>query len=216
MHRKGHVSAGKRFAGSAASGLAAGALSLPLGVWQASLLIGWDTAAAVFILWVWSSVKGKEGRATAELATHEDDSRASAQLLLVGSSAASLVAVLLVLVQAADSRGAVKAALNALALVSVLLSWFVVQTVFMLHYANLYYTGSQGGMDFSDQADGETPRYSDFAYVAFTIGMTYQVSDTQLTSRAMRRSALHHALLSYLFGTMIVATMINAIASAIR
>ena len=66
-----------------------------------------------------------------------------------------------------------------------------------------------GGVDFNED---RRPRYSDFAYLAFTIGMTFQVSDTDLTSKAMRTTALRHALLSYVFGTAIIATTINLIA----
>ena len=67
-------------------------------------------------------------------------------------------------------------------------------------YARLYYAGPDGGIDF----DGDAAHYSDFAYLAFTIGMTFQVSDTDLTSKAVRRTALRHALISYLFGAVIV------------
>jgi uncharacterized membrane protein len=65
------------------------------------------------------------------------------------------------------------------------------------------------GIDFNQHDD---PDYHDFAYLAFTIGMTYQVSDTDLTTRAVRRTALRHALLSYVFGTAIIAVTINVVA----
>jgi uncharacterized membrane protein len=57
----------------------------------------------------------------------------------------------------------------------------------------------------------EAPDYADFAYLALTIGMTFQVSDTSLTAKRVRRVALHHALLSYLFGSVIVAIMVNSV-----
>jgi uncharacterized membrane protein len=79
----------------------------------------------------------------------------------------------------------------------------------MLRYARLYYTEPIGGVDFN--AD-DKPSYTDFAYLAFTIGMTFQVSDTALSSRAIRSAALRHALLSYLFGTVILATTVNFVA----
>ena len=97
-----------------------------------------------------------------------------------------------------------------LSLASVVLSWAVVHTVFTLRYARLYYWGPDGGVDFNDDAK---PRYSDFAYLAFTIGMTFQVSDTALSANEIRRTTLRHALLSYLFGTGILATAINLVAS---
>jgi uncharacterized membrane protein len=75
--------------------------------------------------------------------------------------------------------------------------------VFALRYAHEYYTPPIGGIDFKTEEE-ELPDYLDFAYVAFTIGMTFQVSDTEISKRPIRRAAIHHALLSYVFGTMIL------------
>ena len=97
-----------------------------------------------------------------------------------------------------------------LALASVVLSWGMVHTIFTLRYAHLYYDGTSGGVDFNDSGP---PTYADFAYLAFTFGMTFQVSDTALTSQPIRRTALRHGLLSYLFGTGILATSINLVVS---
>ena len=97
------------------------------------------------------------------------------------------------------------------AIVSVVLSWTSVQTVYMLRYGRLYYSDPEGGIDFS----GEAPDYLDLAYLAFTIGMCFQVSDTTLTAKPVRRLALHHALQSYVFGTVIVAVTINIVAGLI-
>ena len=89
------------------------------------------------------------------------------------------------------------------------LSWLLVHTVFTLRYALLYYTGRDGGIDFNQSAP---PCYSDFAYLAFTLGMTFQVSDTDLKTPNIRRTALRQALLSYLFGAVILAATVNLIA----
>ena len=89
-------------------------------------------------------------------------------------------------------------------------SWATVHTVFTLRYARSYFRGSVGGIDFNEKAP---PTYLDFAYLLFTIGMTFQVSDTDLTAGAIRRVALAHALLSYLFGAVIVALSINVVAT---
>jgi uncharacterized membrane protein len=91
----------------------------------------------------------------------------------------------------------------------VALAWATVHTLFTTRYAKLYYTGRDGGIEFNEPGP---PRYTDFAYVAFTIGMTYQVSDTTLQTSQMRRTALRHALLSYVFGVGIIATTINLVA----
>jgi len=66
----------------------------------------------------------------------------------------------------------------------------------MLRHALLYYTGSDGGINFNQD---DPPRYTDFAYLAFTVGMTFQVSATDLKTHLIRATALRHALLSYLW-----------------
>jgi uncharacterized membrane protein len=96
---------------------------------------------------------------------------------------------------------------------SVALSWTVVQTVFTAHYARLYYSRPAGGIDFNQAAP---PRYTDFAYLAFTVGMSFQVSDTELQTAALRATVLRQALLSYLLGAVILATTINLVAGLLR
>jgi uncharacterized membrane protein len=96
----------------------------------------------------------------------------------------------------------------ALALVSVFVSWILVHTVFALKYARLYYAGTPGGIDFNE---AEAPDYADFAYLSFTIGMTFQVSDTKIETKQIRRTALRHAWLSFPLGAVIIATSINLV-----
>jgi uncharacterized membrane protein len=122
---------------------------------------------------------------------------------------ASLVAVAYLLVQANSAHGVRQALQAALAVLSVAVSWALVHLLFMLRYAVLYYSGTVGGINFNQD---ESPRFLDFAYLAFTIGMTYQVSDTNLESTQMRVAAFRHALLSFIFGSMILATMVNLVA----
>jgi len=88
-------------------------------------------------------------------------------------------------------------------------SWTLVHTVFTLKYARLYYCGTPGGIDFNDTG---APDYHDFAYLAFTIGMTFQVSDTNLQSKQVRRTVLRQAWLSFPLVTVIIATSINLVA----
>jgi uncharacterized membrane protein len=128
---------------------------------------------------------------------------------VISAASASLVAVGLALVKAGHDKGSAKALLTALAVLAVALSWAVVHSVFTLRYAHVYYSGG-GGIDFNEDAD---PDYRDFAYLALTIGMTFQVSDTDLTTKEIRRTATRHALLAYLFGAVIVAMAINVVAS---
>jgi uncharacterized membrane protein len=187
-----------------AAGALAGGASLSVAV-----LAGWDVAALVFLTWVWSTVSTKDPAATAAAAIVEDASRNAAEAIFVGAGTASLLAVGFTLVEAGHESGAARALLIALGIGSVVLAWASVHTVYALRYARLYYSEPVGGIDFNDD---DPPRYLDFAYVALTVGMTSQVSDTSLTAVRLRRAAIHHALLSYLFGTVVVALTINIVA----
>jgi uncharacterized membrane protein len=202
--------AGRRVLVGATVGGAALAAALTSGTSvSAALLIGWDTAAVVFLAWVWSTVTVKDAAATARSAQAEDASRTASELVLIGAGMASLVAVAFTLSEAGRSHGGHRQALIVLAVASVAIAWASVHTVYALRYARLYYSDPIGGIDFNEN---DPPRYLDFAYVALTVGMTSQVSDTSLTARRLRRAAIHHALLSYVFGTVVVAMTINIVA----
>jgi uncharacterized membrane protein len=180
------------------------------GQWSEAPLIGWDAAAVCYLGWVWSSIWRLDAVATGRESEREDPTRVVADLLVLAAATASLLAVGLVVFRAGNSHGLLRGMLIGLAVVSVVLSWAVVHTVYTLRYARLYYGGPDGGVNFNQR---EAPRFSDFAYLAFTIGMTFQVADTALTSSPFRAAVLRHALLSYLFGTVIVATTINLLVS---
>ena len=145
----------------------------------------------------------------------EDETRDTAWLLLQLSCAASLVALAVALGVAKHETGGRRALLITIGVITVLLSWTVVNSVFTLRYADLYYRAAAPAIDFGDTATAGQPDYRDFAYLAFTIGMTYQVSDTALRDRGLRRTVLHHAFLSYFFGVVIVATGVNVIAGLV-
>ena len=201
--------AARRVVAGAAGGCAAALIAVGGGAsWSVAALCASDVATLVFIAWVWISVRRADPAATSRLARTEDASRVAAESVLIGAGAASLVAVGFTLSQAGDATGPERGLLTALAIGSVALAWISVHTVHVLRYARLYYSEPEGGIDFG----GEAPDYTDFAYLALTIGMTFQVSDTALTAKRVRRVALHHALLSYLFGAVIVAVMVNSVA----
>jgi uncharacterized membrane protein len=187
-------------------GIAAGVMT---GDWELGLLGGIDAATAFWVARVWLKIHPLDGDETAALAQREDPRRATADLLLLTAAVASLVAVGLVLVRAAHATNG-RDVLVGFGLVSVAFAWLLVHTVFTLLYARLYFDGEDGGVDFNQD---ERPCYRDFAYLAFTLGMTFQVSDTDIKSRAIRSAALRHALLSYMFGTGILATTVNLVAT---
>ncbi len=178
-----------------------------------AVLMGWDGAALIYLVMVWAAVYRMNAVVTARLAGREDPSNPVAEIVVVVASIAALVAVGFALVRAGQATGGTKAWLIALGAVSVIVSWLVVHTVYMLRYARSYYGQPTGGIEFNEE---DPPVYLDFAYFSFTIGMTFQVSDTNITVKAIRRLALHHALLSYLFGAVILATAINVFASLLH
>jgi uncharacterized membrane protein len=137
----------------------------------------------------------------------EDPAHFVTVISVVIASVASLAAVFFLL---RSKSGLDPSAAAGVGAVSVAAAWVAVHTVFALHYARLYYSGAEGGIDFNEK--DEKPRYTDFAYLSFTIGMAYAVSDTALRGHTMRRTALWHALVSYLLGAVILAVTINLIA----
>jgi uncharacterized membrane protein len=176
------------------------------GPWQAVPLVFWVVAALAWLAGTWITVAGTDARATRRLATAEDPHGPTADSLLVAASVGALIAVVLGILKAAASQGTVKLVLLTAGVAAIVTSWGVVHTVFMLRYAALYYGDPPGGVDFNED---DRPCYADFAYLALTIGMTYQVSDTDLGTKAIRRTATRHAVLSYVLGTIIIAATIN-------
>jgi uncharacterized membrane protein len=190
----------------------AGAL-LAAAPWAVAVSAGWDAAALVFLAWVWLRIAGLDAEASARVARAEDFSRATADAVLLSASVASLAAVGFTLGEAGRGSGTDKGLLIALAIVTVALAWAAVHTVFTLRYGDLYYEPPVGGIVFHSD---DRPDFRDFAYVAVTVGMTFQVSDTDLTTKAIRRTAVRHALLSFVFGTVVVAITVNIVASLLN
>jgi len=207
------TSTGVRVAVSASIGAVAGVIASIFTLRQASILLGWDAAVVSLLLWIFFAVSTMSAAETKSYAEREDPSIRMSELIVLAAGIALLAAVGLVLVKAGHATGVTKAYLIALGVLSVALSWAMVHTVFTLRYARTYYSRPQGGIDFNES---DPPTYLDFAYLALTIGMTFQVSDTNLTSKPIRRIALTHAAFSYLFGAVIVALVINVVATLLQ
>lgn len=195
-------------------GAIATAIAAPFCPWQLSVLIGWDVAAMFVAGSVWTFVHVLDAQATREVATREDDSRAAVDVVLVVACLISLIGGVVGLAHARAHPGVVSSALTAISVFTVFLSWFTVHTLFVLRYARLFYIEPVGGIVFADPQ--ELPDYMDFVYVAFTVGMTFQVSDTGIGQRSIRRTVTRHALLSYVFGTVIVGIAINVVGNLVR
>lgn len=212
---------------SVAVGLVVGLVLALAAVPRYGVLLGLMAVAAVFVVWSYAALRRFHGEGTKAHARREDASRplrdAGIALVIVGNLAA-VVAML-----AVDHHDPGRVLDAGLALGGVVLSWFLLHTLYVPHYARLFYGppehgvpalrlvepgGSRvvrvaGGIDFN--APGYWPAYADFVYVAFNLGMTFQVSDTSVSSPRIRRLVLGHCLLSYFFATAITATVINLV-----
>lgn len=186
--------------GAVAAGLAGAGRMAPL--------TGWDLLAFGYGGWVWLEVWRLDPASTEAYARREDPNRDVADLMLLCAAIASIIAVGVVLFGANSARGDLKYAQAAFGVFSVFVSWALVHTVYMLKYARLYYGGTPGGIDFNDK---EAPDYHDFAYLAFTIGMTFQVSDTDLQAKQIRRTALRQGWIAFPLVAVILAATINLV-----
>lgn len=209
-HLAGSAAAGRQVAISSAVGILAGvAVALPTPVDAPyAAMTAWVVTLVIYLSWVWIASWRLDPESTAAAAVREDPTRRLSDLLLLVVAVLSLGAVGYAIGDASKANGLEQVGKVGVAILTIVLSWFLVHTIFTMKYAQEYYRNKDGGISFNMNRD---PVWSDFAYVAFTIGMTFQVSDTDLETSALRRLALRHMLLSYLFGAVIIAVTINLV-----
>lgn len=172
----------------------------------------WDVFALSYIATAWVVFVRRTVPEIRSWARIDDGSRSFVTILLLLSSFASMVTVVLLMVSGQGKEGIYLP----VAITGILSSWALVHTTYSFHYAHLFYdddendnTRHAGGLDFPQE---KHPDYLDFAYFSFVIGMTFQVSDVQIGNRIIRRTVLVHGLLSYILNTFVVALTINLIA----
>jgi uncharacterized membrane protein len=170
-----------------------------------SLLIGWSVVAVLYCLISTIAVRKMTSAETSVHARSESPGRVAVHIMLLVAAGISLVGLVVLLFR--DTGSEIATAIITLVVVSS--SWFMIQVMYALRYAREYYR-ENGGIDFNQSED---PQYSDFAYLAFTIGMSFATSDPNFTNSRIRKIALSHALLNYVFGTIILAAVINILAS---
>lgn len=163
------------------------------------------TTAVASVVWTLGTLWPLDAAGTEEHAGREDVGPVLSDLMVVALLAASVASIGVLLVSSTRGSQLVDAAL---AIVAVLCVWAMLHTMFSLRYARLYYRDPTGGIDFNTDAP---PRYSDFFYFGFNLGMAYQVSDTAVRSSQVRAVVLRHGVLSYLFGTLVLAAAINLV-----
>lgn len=175
----------------------------------------WSAFALSYLITSWVVVFSRNIPEIKKYAKKEDGSRIYVLLFTVIASFAAIFTALL-LVTSTDKNEENQELMALVGFISILLSWVMVHTILTFHYAHLYYDDDKKlklqhkeGLKFPGGAD---PDYIDFAYFSFVIGMTFQVSDVQITDKIMRRLVLLHALISFLLNTFVVALTINFIA----
>ncbi len=171
--------------------------------WNAAALAGWDTFVICLIGMIWHDFTGRSPSETATIARQDSMNHSILDTLVLLASVMSIGAVFALMTSRGDSVPYI-----IFGLVSIVLSWAAVHTIYTLRYAMMYYRDTEGGIDFGV----DKPRFSDFAYLAFTIGMTYQVSDTAVSDYKIRRLVMGQAFVSFIFGVVIIATTINFLA----
>lgn len=182
--------------------------------WVITLVIIWDAFAFSFIIISWIVFFNRSVEEIIHWANKDDGSRIFVLTSIIVSSFASMFTVLLLMISPDQPPGREIISVI-LSIAGMMLSWIMVHTIFTFHYAHMYYDKGKDDTPKGDALDfpGEKrPDYIDFAYFSFVIGMTFQVSDVEISSRKIRRTALAHALLAFALNTFVVALTINLIA----
>ncbi len=183
------------------------------------IMIIWEAFAISYIITSWIVFFTSTPLHIRKHCSQEDGSRLYVFLLILFTSFASLFAVLLLMLSK-EAKDTPHIIYIPVAISGMLFSWLMVHTLFGFHYAHLYYGNDKddpskhaGGLEFPKDSK---PDYLDFAYFSFVIGMTFQVSDTDVTSKIIRRVVLLHGLLSFGLNTFVVALTINLIAGLLK
>ena len=171
--------------------------------WSKAAMIGFDVGAGLFLVLVGPMLFRDE---TAEaMRQHAKDNDANRAVLL----AISTVVMLVVMITVTLELGGKSKPDTILIVATLALAWLFANTIYALHYAHVYYLeGSKGGLDFPGEDD---PDYSDFVYFAFTLGMTFQTSDTAIQTRRLRRIVTIHSFAAFVFNIGVLAFTINVL-----
>ncbi|MEO6818957.1 MAG: DUF1345 domain-containing protein [Ginsengibacter sp.] len=182
----------------------------------AHIMIGWITFCLFMIILSWITFFKCDTTHIRKVASQQDPKRAIVFALILVATLAGMLAVLLLIVSK-EGGSSTPHYKTPIAVAGMLLSWFLIHTTFTLRYAHIYYGDDEndqskhaGGLDFPED---DKPDYLDFAYFSFVLGMTFQVSDIQITSKRFRKLALLHGLISFSFSTIMIALTINVISS---
>lgn len=197
------------------------ALCMPPSVdWEIRVLGGWDAGILSFLSQIGYTMIVASPDQTVTYARSRGVNSASILSLVVLTACTSIFVIGVMLTDSKDTPQPFRSIQIWLSLVAIICSWLLTHTMFALHYAHLYYKVSdplnpenyREGLQFSNES---SPDYLDFMYFAFTIGMTSQTSDVVVTARPLRRLVLLHAIVSFFFYSVILATTINTVAGLV-
>ncbi|MCF6401264.1 DUF1345 domain-containing protein [Chitinophaga filiformis] len=179
------------------------------------VVLVWDVFALAYNVTCWIVFFNRSVDEIRKYARKEDGSRTFVFIVILLACFASMLMVLLLMISD-ESKQADKFLYIPVAIAGILFSWGMVHTMFTFHYAHIYYDDDEdnvqkqaGGLEFTKEPE---PDYLDFAYFSFVIGMTFQVSDVEISARKLRRTALLHGLLAFGLNTFVVALTINLVA----
>lgn len=170
-----------------------------------AFITGFDIAATIFLLSLLPVLRTTSAH---DMRLHASENDAN-RVVLLGIATVISLAILVAVAIELGARGGPNVAL---VVITLALAWLFGNTVYALHYAHMYYVESGHGLGFS--GDEKAPDYSDFLYFAFTLGMTFQTSDTSVDTRQMRRLVTVHSLAAFVFNIGVLAFSINVLGSS--
>lgn len=176
------------------------------------IMICWDFFGITFLILSWITFYKKDSLGIRKIAAEQDSGHLVLFLILVAATILSLAAIIM-LIKSEKEWLFDKEIVTVIYFSGVLISWFLHQTLYTIHYAHLYYNEKNNDKKILIFPYTSEPDYMDFAYFAFTNGMSFQVSDVSVNSGKMRRLVLLQSLTSFGFNTIIIALSVNAIVS---
>ena len=177
-------------------------------------LIGWDIGIGLYVILAFEMMARSNVHEIRRRAATQDEGAIVILVLTVATALASLLAIVALLGTSTAGAARQRSSELILATITIVLSWAFIHTMFALHYAHEFYDpDGGGGMAFP--GGGEEPDYWDFVYFSFVIGMTSQVSDVGVTTKAVRRTVAAHGVVSFFFNAALLALTVNIAASAI-
>ncbi|MDR3507751.1 MAG: DUF1345 domain-containing protein [Caulobacteraceae bacterium] len=181
-------------------------------------LIAWNAGAAVYLILTWRLFLIADAADVRCRASFEDETPWGLLVLVIGAIISSLVGIVFALMESKHGGETVQNLVSALAVLTLIVSWVMLQTVFVLHYAHRYFGDSNGDGEINGgfKFAGDPPEsYMDFVYLSFCMGATFQVSDTNVERAPLRNLITAHGAIAYFYNTTILALGINILSGLV-